>query len=96
MPIELTMIMTSLKILYHIDGNGNEKVVDRKVKTTSKKFDQIIGSQNMPLLANMDIPLSYILSRPYQNIGLKDAITDQPSDSREGSYSPSKCNVSGA
>ena len=39
----------------------------------------------MPLLANMDIPLSCMLSRPYQKIGLKDAITDQPSDSREGS-----------
>ena len=24
-PTELTMIMTSLKILYHIDGNCNEK-----------------------------------------------------------------------
>ena len=37
MPIELTMIMTSLKILYHIDGNCNEKGVDGEVKATSKK-----------------------------------------------------------
>ena len=38
MPIELTMIMTSLKILYNVDGNCNEKGVDGKVKATSKKI----------------------------------------------------------
>ena len=38
MPIELTMIMKSLKVLYHIDGNCNEKFVDGKVKCTSRKI----------------------------------------------------------
>ena len=33
----------------------------------------------------MDTPLSLILSRPYQKIGLKDAITDQQSANREWS-----------
>ena len=37
-PIELTMIMKSLKVLYHIDGNCNEKFVDRKVKCTSREI----------------------------------------------------------
>ena len=30
--------MTSLKILYNVDGNCNEKGVDGKVKATSKKI----------------------------------------------------------
>lgn len=38
MPMELTMIMKSLKVLYHIDRNCNEKFVDRKVKCTSRKI----------------------------------------------------------
>ena len=38
MPIELTMIMKSPKVLYHIDRNCNEKFVDRKVKCTSRKI----------------------------------------------------------
>ena len=37
-PIELTMIMTSRKILYHIDGNYSKKVIDGKIKATSKKI----------------------------------------------------------